>query len=88
MASIDLETSVTKQDLKDVCRSVTAAFIVSLGVGALSAYLTTQANAQAIVTIKKEISDIQDDVKREREIVRGMAADVAWIRGRLEGRTQ
>jgi hypothetical protein len=76
---------MSRADLKDVFRSIAASLIVSLAVGAFSAYAALQVNEQRLGALEKEVDAVKKQAEGEREIVRQMASDVAWIRGRMEG---
>lgn len=76
------------KDTKEVLRSVVASLIVALSVGALSAYGSFCIVQERTDQLRVEVDDVKTAAEKERDIVRRMAEDIAWIRGRLEGRPQ
>ena len=47
-----------------------------------------QSNERAIEEVKRSIADVQHDVKRIDNGLRNVETDVAWIKGKLEGKQE
>jgi hypothetical protein len=76
------------KDTKEMLRSVTVALIVSLVLGAMSAYGSFLIVQERVSVVSIEVEKVKIAAEKERDIVREMAKDIAWIRGRLEGMPQ
>lgn len=79
-------TSASSRILRESLPALIVAAAVGFATSAAALWLWRGSIDTAIAEHERRITQLETDARVDREIIAAMRADVAWIRGKLEGK--